>query len=537
MNREPITAQTLNSLLARLVSECGSSTALISRGAAVSFAELERNVRVLAGGLAELGISRGDRVAVWLPNVPAWVELEFALARLGAIAVAINTRYRRHEVEDIVGRSRARVLVLQPQLGDVDYLSLLEQCDAARLGALETLVLIDDVPAGRVKGRRAVSYRALLARDAHAADDGRPDLPCNAFTSSGTTSAPKLVLHSQAAIAGHALAVAEAFTYRRSPAAVVVLGMLPFCGVFGFNTVMGALAAGRPCVLLPAFDAGQAVDAIERHRVTHTVGTDEMYRRIFAAAAPPRRIASLKEGAFAAFGGDAVELVSRGGALGIKLFQTYGSSEVQALMAYAPPGSGPERWALGGGVPSSPDTLVRIRDPESGVLIADGERGEIEIKGRNVMIGYIDDPDAEKRAFTPDGYVRTRDLGYLEGPRQFVYLARLGDALRLGGFLVNPREIEEFLERDETVAAAQVVAVDTARGPRPVAFVVPTPGARPDEAALIRACAADMARFKVPKRVIALERFPTTSSANGEKIQKAKLREMAQALIETEAVR
>lgn len=536
MSREPITAQTLNSLLARLVSACGGATALISGRAAVTFAELERNVRALAGGLAELGISRGDRVAVWLPNVPAWVELELALARLGAIAVAINTRYRRHEVEDIVGRSRARVLVLQPQLGDVDYLSLLEQCDAARLGALETLVLIHDVPAGRVKGRRAVSYRALLARDAHDADDGRPDLPCNVFTSSGTTSAPKLVLHSQAAIAGHALAVADAFTYRRSPAAVV-LGMLPFCGVFGFNTVMGALAAGRPCVLLPAFDAGQAVDAIERYRVTHTVGTDEMYRRIFAAAAPPSRIASLKEGAFAAFGGDAVELVSRGEALGIKLFQTYGSSEVQALMAYAPPGSGPERWALGGGVPSSPDTSVRIRDPESGTLVANGERGEIEIKGCNVMVGYIDNPDAEKRAFTADGYVRTGDLGYMEGPRQFVYLARIGDALRLGGFLVNPREIEEFLERDETVAAAQVVAVDTARGPRPVAFVVPAPGARPDEATLIRDCAADMARFKVPKRVVALERFPTTSSANGEKIQKAKLREMAQALIDAENAR
>jgi len=536
MNLEALQTQTLGALLEGVAAERGDAPALICGDESQSFAALARNARKVAAGLAGLGVGRGDKVAVWLANVPAWVELEFALARLGAVAVAINTRYRRHEVEDIIERSGARLLVLQPSLKGTDYLGLVEQFDEARLANLEALVLVGgDTHPARIKGRPAVAYEDLLGRDEYPSDDGQPDLACNAFTSSGTTSAPKLVLHRQAAIAHHARAVADTFSYRQTPD-TVVLGMLPFCGVFGFNTIMGALAAGRPAVLLPVYDAEEAVARIERHRVTHTSGSDEMFRRIFDAARPPSRIASLKEGAFANFSTDAAALVERAVNQDIKLFQTYGSSEVQALMSYAADGSGPRRWALGGGKPSSPEIRVRVRDPESGELLADGEQGELEIAGPNVMIGYLNNPEATRETMIADGFARTGDLGYTEGPDSFVYLARLGDALRLGGFLVNPREIEAYLEAFEAIRLAQVVAVDTERGPRPVAFVIPESGASFDEAAVIRACLSDMAKFKVPVRIAALERFPTTSSANGEKIQKARLREMAKELVDAEAL-
>lgn len=524
--------ETLGALLEHLVAAHGDAPALIFEGTTLSFTDLEHRVRDTAAGLAALGVGRGDKVAVWLPNATEWVVLEFALARLAAVAVAINTKFREHEVGDILERSGARALILRDRLKQTDYLSLVEQIDSSHLSALEHVVVVGDqsLPE-QVSGRPAIAYAALAEHGRHDSDDATPDSPCNVFTSSGTTSAPKLVLHRQSAITHHARAVARRFGFAGAEDGVV-LGMLPFCGVFGFNTVMGALAAGRPVVLEAVFAADEAVDLIERHRVTHTSGSDEMFRRIFAAALPVSRIASLREGAFANFSADAAALVTQADSLGIKLFQTFGSSEVQALMAYAPAGSGPERWALGGGTPSSDATRVRVRNTETGVLAADGESGEIEISGPNVMIEYMHNAEANAKSITEDGYVRTGDMGYIEGPESFVYLARLGDTLRLGGFLVNPREIEAYLEGFAEVALAQVVGVDTERGPRPVAFVIAEAGADIDEAAIIEACQARMAKFKVPVRIVALEAFPTTSSANGEKIQKAQLRQQAQVLVD-----
>lgn len=525
-------AGTLNELLDARVADGGDEPALIQGDTRITYAEVAARVRRVAAGLARLGIGPGDRVAVWLGNDPAWIELEFALARLGAVAVAINTKYRRHEVEDIVGRSGARALVLPPTLGEIDCLALIADCDDEALAALETLVLVGDAPAAdRCAGRSLLSYAALDAHGEHARDEGTPDAPCMIFTSSGTTSAPKLVTHRQAALVHHALAAADAFGYRGA-ADTVVLAMLPYCGVFGFNTVMGAFAAGRPTVLLPAFEAGAAVAAIERHGVTHTNGADEMFRRILDAAEPVSRIATLREGAFANFSADAAALVDRAHALGIKLFQTYGASEVQALMVYAAAGSGPERWAVGGGTPSSPDTRVRVRDTETGRLLGPGESGEIEVGGPHVMVGYLGNDEANAKTFTDDGFVRTGDLGYMESGDTFVYLARLGDTLRLGGFLVNPREIEAYLESFDAIDQAQVVAVDTERGPRPVAWVIVPAGHHLDADSIIAACQADMAKYKVPVRLIETEAFPTTPSANGVKIQKAKLRERAQAEID-----
>lgn len=524
--------QTLNQLLDALVADNGDTTALIHGNERITYAEVAARVRRVAAGLAELGIGPGDKVAVWLGNHPAWIELEFALARLGAVAVAINTKYKRHEVEDIVSRSGAVALVLPLTLGEVDCLELIDGCDAERLRALKTLILVDgDASAGRHGARALRAYEHLLGESEHPHDAGAPDAACMIFTSSGTTSAPKLVTHCQSAIAHHALAVAESFGYRDSKDAVI-LAMLPYCGVFGFNTVMGAFAAGRPIVLMPAFSAKAAVAAIEHFGITHTNGSDEMFRRIIAAAEPASRIASLREGAFANFSADAATLVDQGAALGLKLFQTYGASEVQALMVYAADGSGPERWALGGGTPASSGTRVRVRDTETGELVAAGAQGEIEVGGPNVMIGYLGNDAATAKAFTEDGYVRTGDLGYMETGDTFVYLARLGDTLRLGGFLVNPREIEAYLEDFDAIAAAQVVAVDTDRGPRPVAWVIPAAGATPDAQAIIAACQADMAKYKVPIRLLTVDAFPTTPSPNGVKIQKAKLRERAQAEID-----
>ncbi|MCW3031626.1 MAG: hypothetical protein JWM66_1759, partial [Solirubrobacterales bacterium] len=136
----------------------------------------------------------------------------------------------------------------------------------------------------------------------------------------------------------------------------------------------------------------------------------------------------------------------------------------------------------------------------------------------NVMAGYLGDEDATRAAFTEDGFLRSGDLGR-ETEIGFAYETRRGEALRLAGFLVSPREIEAFLEDCEGVEAAQVVAV----GARPVAFAL----GDFDEDAVLARCRAELAAFKVPERIVALDAFPTTPSANGERVRREELRELA----------
>src|SRR5262249_6449738 len=136
-----------------------------------------------------------------------------------------------------------------------------------------------------------------------------------------------------------------------------------------------------------------------------------------------------------------------------------------------------------------------------------------------------------EQAFTEDGFLRSGDLAHTTDAGEFVYLSRRGDVLRLGGFLVSPVEIEDFLEKLEPVSAAQVVGVDTPDGPRPVAFVIPASGEVVDEAWVVERCEAELARFKVPRRVICVDAFPTTPSANGERVQRAVLRQRAAELL------
>jgi fatty-acyl-CoA synthase len=174
---------------------------------------------------------------------------------------------------------------------------------------------------------------------------------------------------------------------------------------------------------------------------------------------------------------------------------------------------------------------VRARDPASGAIQPHGIAGELELKVPSCMVGYFGDEAATRAAFTDDGFLRTGDLGYSTADDAFVFLARLGDALRLGGFLVSPEEIEDVLQEHSSVSAAQVVGVDTPAGTRAFAFVMVKPGARCDEAVLIDHCAQRLAKFKVPVRVAPIDAFPVTPGANATKIQKSKLRERAQAFL------
>jgi fatty-acyl-CoA synthase len=507
----------------------GNATAIRYGDRSIAYRELAERAQRLAGGLAALGIKPGDRVALWLPNAPVWLELLFALSRIGAVAVAVNTRFRAVEVADIVGRSRARALVLWPGFRNIDFLGILESVDPAALDRLETIIVYDEgeaparLPAG-IGGKRLVRVADLAASPPLEQATGTAESGAAIFTTSGTTKAPKFVLHPQRSLADHARAVAPAFGYDAPDA--VMLQALPFCGVFGLAQALATFAAARPMILLPAFDPEIAARAVVEHRVTHMNGADAMYRKMLEARGEAHPFPTLRRAGFAAFDSDPAEFVALGDSRGLPLTGLYGMSEIQALFASQSPDAPTAERARGGGRLVSPLARVRVRDPETGTILADGGQGEIEAKGPSLMAGYADDAAATAAAFTDDGYLRTGDLGYTV-PGGFVFLTRMGDALRLGGFLVNPVEIASHIEAHPAVAACQVVGARTDRGERAVAFVVRRAETEAGEAALIAHCRAGLAAFKCPEAVIFLDAFPVAESANGVKIQRAKLRDWA----------
>lgn len=523
----------LGAWLDRLAAARGDAPAVIAGPETIGFRRLAIESRKVAGALARLGIGRGDRVAFWLPNVPAYLTLFFACARLGAIAAAVNTRFKAHEVGDIVGRSGAKALVLWPAFLDIPFLDILAEVPQAALDRLETLILYGE-PADKPKAlpkvarARTVAYADLL-QSGEIVGDGRRDDGVAMFTTSGTTKAPKFVLHAQSSVLDHAADVAPGFTLDRP--GTQVLQMLPLCGVFGFTGTMAALAAGAPIHNLPVFDVERAGRILKQARIAQANATDDMIRRLLDWSNEAVPFPDLRFVGFAAFNHTPAEMIAMGDRRGLTLVGLYGMSEVQALFSRQSETAPPTERAKGGGKPVSAKARVRVRDPENGKLLVPGEAGELEFQGPSLLKEYFGNPDATREAFTADGWFRSGDLGQLEADGRFQYLTRMGDVMRLGGFLVSPAEVEDYLQRHPAVDVAQVVAVPTAEGNRAVGFVTLKPGSAVDEAALLAHAKAGIAGYKVPKRIVALPEMPTTLGPNGVKIQRARLRQMAAELV------
>ena len=526
---------TVFGLLEGAARDAPDATAIHYGGAQLTWRELADLARRAAGGLAALGVGEGDRVAFWLPNTVAYVAAYFACAQLGAVSVAVNTRYRAKEVADIVGRSGAKVLILWPGFRGIDFLSILQDVPNEALSRLEHVVLYGeegaqpDAPA-KLAQKSLTSWSALIAAEAHPVDAGSPSHGCNMFTTSGTTSAPKFVFHEQRSIVQHA----EELRTNMAPLIRdgALLQTLPFCGVFGFTSIVLAVAAKKQMVITSAFDARETIRLVDAHNVRYFSATDDMVMAMLDADSRPHAMPGLTAIGFGAFNASPEELAERAGARGVRLLGLYGMSEVMALYARRDPKEPDDSRVLGGGHVVSPGADVRVRHPDTGELCPHGESGELEIRGPSLMAGYFENPQATAAAFTDDGYLRTGDLGYTTGEGEFVYLTRMGDTLRLGGFLVSPVEIEAHLAEHPNVEGAQVVSVRIGDTTRAYAFVVTAEGQAIDASALGKHCADALARFKVPIAFQALDAFPTTKGANGTKIQRARLRDMAQAAVD-----
>ncbi|WP_084216727.1 AMP-binding protein [Xenophilus azovorans] len=487
--------------------------AIVCEGFSATRGELREASLRAAALLHAMGLRRGDAVCVWLPDGGAWLQLLFACAHLGVLMVPVSTRLRRDEARHIVASAQARAIFVPRQFLNFDYPGTARAIQAELPGVREVRVV--DVPERFIPVERELP-------DVPAG--GQPDDPLCTFSTSGTTGRPKLAVHSQGGIARHALNVARRTEI--GPGSVMLCG-LSLYGVLGFVQMAGALAGGAPCVFLQVFDAGRAAQAIRAHGVTHLFGSDGMLAPIWDALGPAPT--TLRWCGFAEFAGLGAAVVARAERdWGVRAFGLYGASECFALAATGLPGEDPETRRLPGGSPIAPGIAFRIVDLDAGEPLADGEKGELQMRGYHVMQGYLHNPDATRAAFTADGWLRTGDLAVGRGGR-FVYLSRLKDSLRLKGYLVDPSEIEAFLGTHAAVEDAQVVAVtQPGIGDVAVAFVR-TNGAAVQEAELLRFCKAGMANYKVPQRILQVADYPSMEGPNGTKILKNKLREIAEA--------
>lgn len=544
----PTSAQpdTLTALLAERARS--GMLALVDRDRRVGYAELLDESMRVAAGLRALGVGPGDRVAIWLPNLTAWLAAFFACARLGAIALATNTRFRSAELADIVGRSGAKVLITWPGFDRTDFAGVLAGCPPQSLAGLAAVVCYDEPGPGGAQAAPAAPaalplppglpvhrYADLLAHAPLAGDAAAPGAGCAIFTTSGTTKAPKFVLHDQRTLVSHAFDVVRA---NGIDAESTMLLAPPLCGVFGVCNAMAMIAAGRPFAMTPAWDAAQAARMIDEHRVTHMNASDDAIAQLLAQNDRTPAFPTLRFVGYAAFNPALADIVERAQARGLTVLGLYGISEIQALFSRNREDDPVELRKHGGGFPVSPLARVRARDPETGRVLPHGQDGELEfLAPSSRMVEYFGNPEATREAILEGGWYRSGDLGHTCEDGRFVFLARMGDSLRLGGFLVSPQEIEECVQQAPGILDCQVVGVTTGGALRPVAFVRLAPGAVLDEAAVTAHVAARLARYKVPVRVFAVDAFPVTEGANGTKIQKTRLRDMAVALISQETPR
>ena len=488
--------------------------ALIEGSTRISRGALRHASLQAARHLHDLGLQRGDTLALWLPNGVTWLQLLFACAELGVLVVPISTRYKLAEVRHLLEVSRARLLVVPRRFLDQDYAAQAAELERS-LDTLEQHLVVEDP--SRVLPVPTVQDTPM--------PPGQPDDLLCCFSTSGTTGFPKLAAHGHHSIARHAWHVARAFGIHPGDA---TLCALPFYGVFGFMTVLSTLAGGGACVLQPVFDAAEAAQLVARHRITHAVGSDSMFAPMLDQA--PVDWSSLRHIVQADFVGLSSSVTERGQALGIACSGTYGSSELYALMSLHDWRAPVSQRALAGGVPLDPAIEIRVVDPETATLLPDDEAGELQVRGPNLLVCYLHNPEATAKAFTPDGWFRTGDLATRQGAG-FTYLARMGDSLRLRGYLVNPSEIENGLMSHPAVSGAQVVGVKIpGQGDVAVAYVT-LQADDPGEAALQAHCKARLANYKIPQRVVVVDAFPIVNGPNGGKIQKRVLREWARALL------
>lgn len=477
--------------------------ALLFEGDAWSYAALDAQASRAAAALARLGIGRGDRVAIWLPNLPEWVFAYLGALKAGAVAVSLNASLRGEEAAFILADSGARALVTTA--------ALLPLVPRGRLPALEAVMVAGEAEPG------APSFAGLLAdAPAHAGTaELPPEAPAAIVYTSGTTGTPR------GATLSHANVVFNARAKQRhlgiGPDDRMLL-FLPLYHCFGQNAVLNAaLQSGATAVLHRRFEVEPVLRSIARDGVTMFFGVPATFQLLAERATPDELRPVRFFFSAAAILPLATELRWRE-KFGRPVHQGYGLTETSPFASY----NHSHRYRPGSiGTPVE-GVEMRVVSVEDGREVPPGEAGEIVVRGPNVMLGYWRRPEETAQTIR-GGWLHTGDIGRMDDEGYFYVEDRLKDLVDVGGSNVYPAEVENVLHRHPAVAEAAVYGVPAAvLGEQVQADVVTRPGSEVREEELLAFCRAHLAPVKVPARVRLVASVPRSPTG---KVLKRVLRE------------
>ncbi|OBF05426.1 fatty acid--CoA ligase [Mycobacterium sp. ACS4054] len=512
--------RTVPAALDRFVHQLPDQPALVTDERSFTATELRDEVHRAAAALIALGVQPGDRVAIWSPNTWHWVIACLAIHHAGAAMVPLNTRYTAEEAGDILARTGAPVLFAMGRFLGNDRVADLGRLGSGALPALRHVVRIPIDADDPVPGTwddfiaNGTDTAAVAARAAAVTPDDVSDI---LFTS-GTTGRSKGVLcaHRQSLSASASWAANGKITSDDR-----YLCINPFFHNFGYKAgILACLQTGATLIPHLTFDPLRALQAIEQHRITVLPGPPTIYQTLLDH--PARGDYDLSSLRFAVTGAATVPVVlveRMQSELDIDIVLTaYGLTEANGMGTMCRAEDDAVTVATTCGRPFA-DFELRID------ASTPGEAGEVLLRGPNVMLGYLDDPEATAAAIDADGWLHTGDIGAVDAAGNLRITDRLKDMYICGGFNVYPAEVEQVLARMDGVADAAVIGVPDERlGEVGRAFVVPRPGAELDEQSVIAYTREHLANFKAPRSVRFVDALPRNP---GGKVVKPQLRELA----------
>ena len=474
----------------------GDTPALIDgvTGQALTYADLGRAVRSLAGGLVASGFGKGDVLALMAPNVPEYAVVFHGAAMAGGVVTTINPTYTEHELQDQLRDCGARILVTIPPL----VTTASRAC--AGTGVAEIYVL------GEANGAEPLAglFGPPLAEHVSVGPDDLVALPY----SSGTTGLCKGVMLTQRNMVANIAQMLATLQIRADERLVAVL---PFFHIYGMQVLMNCtLRAGATVVTLPRFDLEQFLRVHQDYRITRSF------------VAPPIVLALAKHPLVDSFDLSGLAQVLSAAAplkvdladecaerLDCEVVQGYGMTELSPASHMTPPG-----WFRPGSVGvTAPNTQTRIVDPVSGADAGAGEEGEIWVRGPQVMKGYLNNPQATAAMIDADGWLRTGDLGHIDADGHLYVVDRLKELIKYKGFQVAPAELEAVLLRHPDVTDAAVVGLpDEEAGEIPVGYVTLHPGAETSPEEIRQFVAGQVASYKQLRRLDVIEAIPKSAS-------------------------
>jgi long-chain acyl-CoA synthetase len=477
----------LSSVLAQAAADHAERPAVRLDDLVLSYSELADAAGRMTTLLQALGVAQGDRVAVMLPNVPAFPIAFYGALGAGAVVVPMNPMLKSREVAYYLGDSGAKVLfawheaATEAAKGAAGTGAQVIKVDEADLGTL--LAGLDPV---RPKTDQAGGDDAVI------------------LYTSGTTGRPKGAELTHANLTRNAELTAA--TMLNAGPGDVVMGCLPLFHVFGLTCGLNATIVGRGTLtLLPRFDAGKALEIIGRDKVTIFEGVPTMYAAMLHRPDPASADTSSLRTCISGGAAMSVEIL-RGfeQAFGCMILEAYGLSETSPVASFNHPGRARKPGSIGTPLEG---TEMRVVDA-AGASLPVGEVGEIAIRGHNVMKGYWGKPDATAEAIL-DGWLRTGDLAKVDDDGYFFIVGRQKDLIIRGGYNVYPREIEEVLHEHHAVAEVAVIGIPHAElGEEIGAAVQLMPGATATPAELRAFARERVAAYKYPRHVWLVRELP-----------------------------